>query len=234
MAGSRAASETAEKIAIAAVQLAATRGWRSLGLAEIAAEAGVTLADLAGCYGSRPQILDGFERMVDRMMLAGASAGDTGEAQRDRLFDIIMARLEALQPYRDGLRRIARELPMDPPSGFVLTCALPRSVAWMYAAAGIKIGGAVMPLRLATLGAAYFGTLRAWFEDESPDLAKTMAALDRRLDRSQRVLGGSFGRSRPVDAAPVREPPSAEADVTPRSSRPRPRRSAAPRRRKQT
>ncbi|HLG86985.1 MAG TPA: TetR/AcrR family transcriptional regulator [Alphaproteobacteria bacterium] len=231
MAGSRASSETAEKIAIAAVQLSATRGWRALSLAEIAAEAGVTLAELARCYGNRPQILDGFERMVDTLMLSGASPVDTGEAQRDRLFEIIMARLDALQPYRDGLRRIARELPMDPPSSFVLTCALPRSVAWMYAGAGIRIGGPLMPLRLAALGAAYVATLRAWFGDESPDLAKTMAALDRELNRIERVLGGKFGRSRP--AAAVTEPPSAEPDVTPGPSRRSASRTRAPRRRKQ-
>ena len=225
MAGSRASSETAEKIAIAAVRLAATRGWRALGLPEIAAEAGVTLADLARSYGSRPQILDGFERMVDSLMLSGASTGDSGETQRDRLFEIIMARLDALQPYRDGLRRVARELPMDPPTGFVLTCALPRSIAWMYAGAGIRIGGPLMPLRLATLGACYLATLRTWFDDESPDLAKTMATLDRQLDRSQRVLGGNFGRTRPAETAPAPEP-----DATPEPARRRSGRTRTPRR----
>jgi hypothetical protein len=83
-----------------------------------------------------------------------------------------------------------------------------------------------MPLRLATLGACYIATLYAWFEDDSADLAKTMATLDRQLNRSQRVLGGNFGRSRPTEASAGREPPAAESDTTPGPSR---RRASQPR-----
>ena len=56
--------------------------------------------------------------MIDRRMLAGAAAGDIDDKPRDRLFDIIMERFDALLPYRDGMKRIARELPFDPASGW--------------------------------------------------------------------------------------------------------------------
>src|SRR5579859_6325698 len=123
--------------------------------------------------------------MIDRRMLAGAASEDTTDKPRDRLFDIIMERLDALLPFRDGIRRIARELPFDPPSGLVLAGALPRSAAWMFAGARIPIDGPLMPIKVAALGALYLSVLRTWLKDDSQDLAKTMAALDRQLDRAE-------------------------------------------------
>ncbi len=199
---------TAETIAAAALRLAGERGWRSLPLTEIALESGVTLAELSRHYTCRPEILDGFERMIDRRMLAGAAAGDIGDKPRDRLFDIIMERFDALLPYRDGVKRIARELPLDPGSALVLAGALPRSVAWMFSGARIAIAGPTMPLRLAALGGVYLSTLRIWLDDENQDLSKTMAHLDRQLNRAASLLSGDFGRTRPAEPMPSDGPPS--------------------------
>lgn len=198
---------TAETIAAAAIRLAGERGWRGLSLADIALEAGVTLAELSRDYTCRAEILDGFERMIDRRMLAGAAAGDIGDKPRDRLFDIIMERLDALLPYRDGIKRIARELPFDPGSALVLAGALPRSVAWMFSGARIAIAGPAMPLRLAALGGVYLSTLRVWFGDENQDLSKTMAHLDRQLNRAASLLSGDFGPTRPAEPMPSDGPP---------------------------
>src|SRR6201996_3081182 len=137
----------ADTIAAAALRLAGERGWRNLTLGDIAAEAGVTLSALARSYGSRQEILDGFERMIDRRMLSGAAAGDIDDKPRDRLFDIIMERFDALLPYREGIKRIAREVPFDPASAMVLTCSLSRSMAWMFAGARVAVQGPFMPLR---------------------------------------------------------------------------------------
>ena len=222
-------ASNAELIAAAAVTLAGSSGWRNVALAAIAEEAGVPLAELARHYACRPQILDGFERMIDRHMLAGAAAGDINDPPRDRLFDVILERFEALLPYRDGVRRISRELPFDPQSGLVLACALPRSVAWMYVGARIAIGGPLMPLRIAALGAAYLGSLRVWLDDDGADLAKTMAATDRQLDRAKRMLGGEFGRTRPAE--PAQAPIQATVEAAPQ---PKPATRRTPQRKKVT
>lgn len=198
----------ADIIAAAAVRMAGERGWRSLTLGDIAIEAGFNLSVLARNYGSRHEILDGFERMIDRRMLAGAAAGDIDDKARDRLFDIIMERIDALLPYKDGIRRIGRELAFDPASGLVLATALPRTVAWMYAGARVGIAGPAMPLKLAVLGGVWLAAFRVWLGDDSQDLGKTMATLDRQLDRAMSLIGGTFGRSRPAEPVPADGPPN--------------------------
>jgi AcrR family transcriptional regulator len=192
------ATDTSDLIAAAAIQLAGRNGWRSATLAEIAAEAGVTLAELAQIYSSRPDILDGFEKMIDRRMLAGATAG-IDDQPRDRMFEIVMARLDALAPYREGAQRIAGDLPFDPQSGLVMACALPRSISWMFAGANLPLGGPLMPLKLAAVGAAYLSTFRIWLNDDSEDLSKTMATLDRNMDRVKDLLGGEHAKAAPQE-----------------------------------
>ena len=220
----------ADVIAAAAVRLAGERGWRSLSLSDIAMEAGTNLPTLARYYVCRPEILDGFERMIDRRMLAGAQAGDIDDKPRDRLFDIVMERLDALLPYRDGIRRIARELPFDPASGLVLAAALPRTIAWMFTGARIDAAGPTMPIKLAAMSAAYLATLRVWLNDESQDLGKTMATLDTRLGQAMGFIGGSFGRTRPSEPPPPAGPPDVVAPEPPAPKRPSPRKKASPRR----
>ena len=215
----------ADAIAAAAVRLAGVRGWRNLPMADIAAEAGLQPSALMRNYLCRPEILDGFERMIDRRMLAGAAAGDVDDKPRDRLFDIIMERFDALLPYRDGVRRITRELPIDPASGMVLAGSMPRSVARMLVGARIELGGPTMPVKLAVLGAAYLATFRVWLSDENQDLGKTMATLDKQLDRAMSLIGGALGRSKPAEpvhsdgppdtVAPEPMPPADAAKKTP-------------------
>jgi len=224
------APTTADTIAAAAIRLAGERGWRNLTLGDIALEAGVTLSALARCYGSRQEILDGFERMIDRRMLAGAIAGDIDDKPRDRLFDIIMERFDALLPYRDGVRRIAKELAFDPISGLTLATALPRTLSWMFTGARIAADGPAMPLKLAVLGGVYLATFRVWLDEESQDLSKTMATLDKQLDRAMSLIGGSFGRSRPEEPVPSEGPPDvAEPEpVPPAAAKPAAPKPAAP------
>jgi AcrR family transcriptional regulator len=210
MAETNAASD-ADAIAAAAVRLAGERGWRNLPLDDIAAEAGVSPEVLMGNYLCRPEILDGFERMIDRRMLAGAIAGDIDDKPRDRLFDIIMERFDALLPYRDGVRRITRELPFDPASGLALAASMPRSVARMFAGARIALAGPAMPVKLAVLGGAYLATFRVWLSDENQDLGKTMATLDKQLDRVMSLIGGTFGSSTPAAPFPSGGPPDVVA-----------------------
>jgi AcrR family transcriptional regulator len=206
----------ADTIAAAAIRLAGERGWRNLTLGDIAAEADVTLSALARHFGSRSEILDGFERMIDRRMLAGAIAGDTDDKPRDRLFDIIMERFDALLPYRDGVRRITRELPFDLTSALTLATAAPRSIGWMFTGARIAADGPAMPFKLAVLGGVYLSAFRVWLNEESQDLSKTMATLDRQLDRAISLIGGSFGRTGPAEPVPSEGPPDvAEPEPAP-------------------
>ncbi|MET4805446.1 TetR family transcriptional regulator [Limibacillus sp. MBR-115] len=185
---SRAKSQSGDRSAEdrlidATMKLVVDRGWRNLSLAEIGEAAGLGLAELHAIAPSKSAILNLLIRRIDRQVLAeGRLSEDQGSA-RDRLFDVLMRRFDAMQPYRVALGEILYDCRRDPLS---LATSLPRlacSMAWMLEAAGLDSHGLRGVIRIKGLSAAYLVTLRTWLKDDSNDLAATMATLDRQLLR---------------------------------------------------
>ena len=169
----------------AALDLAAEKGWRRVSLHDIADRAAVPLADLFDRFASREAILAAFARGIDREVVAGLDPEDATGCARDRLFAVLMRRFDALAPYRDGIAAIARDVPFDPPA---MACGLLRymcSMAWMLEAAGISTAGVHGIMRVKGLVVLYLAVLKVWLEDDSPDKARTMAALDKWLRRAE-------------------------------------------------
>jgi AcrR family transcriptional regulator len=171
----------------AAMEVAVRIGWRRASLADIADAAGISLAELHGRYKDKAAILRGLVDYADRKVLEGAAKPDPDTSARDRLFDVLMRRFDALRPFREGLAALARD-----GGGVGVADALCgaqrmlRSLAWMLEAAGIGTGGWAGACRVKGLGIVYGATFATWLRDESEDMAKTMAALDRNLGRAER------------------------------------------------
>lgn len=172
------------RIVEAALALATERPWREVALRDIAARAGVSLADVREHSASKADVLGLMVRLVDDAILASASSRVTGEPKRDALFEVVMARFDTLQPYRVALRSMTLDAPFDP--GLARTTL--ASAAWMLQAAGIDTSGLDGATRVAGLATVYASVFRIWLDDDDPGLARTMAALDRRLRRGERTL----------------------------------------------
>ncbi len=192
------ADDAEGRLVDAALRLAARQGWRAIGVAAIAAEAGLPLDRAYAACPSRLAILAAFHRRIDRAALAGAAI-ESDASPRDRLFDILMRRFDALQPHKTALRAILRDSVGDPAALLDVSAVL-RSMAWMLEAAGISAAGWRAGLRTPLLVGLYFLVLRDFLDDDSVDLAKTMAALDRRLRRAQSLLGIAGTASGGADA----------------------------------
>jgi hypothetical protein len=122
---------------------------------------------------------------------------------RDRLFDMIMRRIDVLQAHRAGMIALLRYLPSDPPAALLLAMLSRRSMEWLLAGAGVSTHGVRGALRVKGLLAVWLWTVRAWQRDESEDLGATMAALDTALQRAERAAGWLQGRSSPPAPPPV-------------------------------
>jgi AcrR family transcriptional regulator len=170
------------------MRLAADRPWNDIELVDIAQEAGVSLADLRDLFPSKGAILGGFSRMIDRKVLEGSGEDLAGEPARERVFDIMMRRLDAMTPYKAALRRIVRALRFDALSLAALNQAGLNSQRYMLAAAGISTEGPLGLLKVQGAVVVLANTMETWFEDDDPVLARTMARLDRELRRGERVL----------------------------------------------
>jgi AcrR family transcriptional regulator len=178
--------DTAKVIIDAAMKLAAERPWRGIALADIAAEAELGLVELYRIFPSKTAILKGFSSRIDAAVLDVPLARE--DRPRDRLFDVLMRRFDALTPYKPALLamgRDARKLRLD---AMAIATHLPCSMAWMLEAAGVSAERLTGAVRVKVLSLVYLSTLRVFLDDESADLTRTMAALDRALRRAEPFL----------------------------------------------
>ena len=178
----------ADKIIDATLARVAGEGWRHLSLAAIADAAELPIVRVYRTFGSKQAILRGLYRRIDEAALAEPPPAEPAERPRDRLFDLLMRRFDTLQPYKPTLEVLRRELPGDPVTVLCAGASLLRSMRWMLEAANISTGGLRGALAVKLTAAAYLSTMRVWQRDDSPDLARTMAALDARLRRIERWL----------------------------------------------
>jgi AcrR family transcriptional regulator len=174
-----------ERIIQAFMQLLAEKPIEEIGLADIAERAGVTLAQLRGEFDSPLAILAAHWKEIDRQVLDGGDADVAEETPRDRLFDVLMRRLEAMTPYKPALRSLMRSALRNPGLALALNKLAVRSQQWMLTAAGIGVSGPKGMLRSQGLSLLYASVLRTWLDDDDPGLSKTMAALDQALTRGQ-------------------------------------------------
>ncbi len=182
------------KLVDALLALAESEGWRGLTVAAIARRADVPLADLHPRYGSRLAILAAFMRRIDREVVASDFAFAPEDTARDRLFEVIMRRFDALRPHREALRRIRAGLAFDPLGVVATMPAFGCSMAWMLEAAEIASDGAAGCVKITGLAGVWAKTFRVWLDDDTADMARTMAALDRNLGRAGRFAELLFGR----------------------------------------
>ena len=185
------ATNRAKAIA-ALMSLLGERSFEQIGLAEVAGRAGLKLSQLRAEFGSTLAIYAAYVRDIDRIVLEGDKdqKDDMGEEPvRERLFDILMRRMEALAPYKDGIRSLMRSARRNPGLAFALNCMAVRSQSWMLEAAGISASGPRGALRAQGAALMFARVVGVWLDDEEEGLDRTMAALDRGLSSAQRWDG---------------------------------------------
>src|SRR5262252_5880885 len=185
----RASKSERERIIDAFMALLAEKPIERIGFAEIAQAAGVSLSDLRATFASTLAILAAHMKETDRAVLAGGDADMAEEPPRERLFDVLMRRLELLAPHKDAVRSLMRSASRNPGLALALNSLGVHSQQWMLTAADIAASGPRGMLRAQGLALLFASVLRTWVDDEDPGLARTMATLDRALARGQRWSG---------------------------------------------
>jgi AcrR family transcriptional regulator len=178
-----------DKAIDALMALLAEHSFDNIGLAEVAGRAGLKLSQLRAEFGSTLAIFAAHIKDIDRAVLAGGDADMTEEPARERLFDVLMRRLEAMAPYKEAVRSMLRSARRDPPLVLALNALAVRSQRWMLEAAGISAAGPKGALRAQGAALMFARVLGVWLHDDDPALDRTMAALDRGLASAERWAG---------------------------------------------
>ncbi len=205
-----------DKAIHAFLALLAERRFEDIGLAEVAGRAGLKLSQLRADFGSTLAIYAAHVKQIDEAVLDGTDSDTSEEPHRDRLFDVLMRRIETLTPHKEAVRSILSSARRNPGLAFALNGIALRSQKWMLEAAGISASGPRGMLRAQGAALLFARVVGVWL-DEDEGVDRTMAALDRGLASAERwdgflgdlcaipcaLRGPRRRRRRPLDEGPA-------------------------------
>jgi len=169
--------------------LLAEKRFEDVGFADIAGRAGLSLAQLRNVFRSKLAILAARIKDIDRAVLGGTESDMAEEPPRDRLFDVLMRRLETMADDKAMVRELMRAAMRHPSLALALNALAVNSQQWMLEAAGIDAAGPKGLLRAQGLALLFARVAAVWVDDEDEGSSRTMAALDRELNRGARWAG---------------------------------------------
>lgn len=188
-----------------AFAMIADGGWAGFSRAKLAEDAGITLDRVYAELPDRMAILRALGRRLDAAMLTFPPDELEGLNVRERLFELVMRRLEAMTPFKPGLQALGRGGTGEPELLLTALGNITRAADWMLDAAGAGLAGWRAGLGRNLLMLVYGRVFNVWLDDDGPDLAKTMAELDKRLQQLERLAQWTGPRASP--------PPPAEPDL---------------------
>lgn len=144
-------------------------------------------------FPCKTSILLAYAKEVERLAASEPAPFEREDTVRDRLFELLMQRLDILAEHRQPVAAILRDMLSDPAGAVAAAPEVVRLMGSILEQAGVPSGGPVGWLRRKGLAGVWLATLYVWARDDSPDNARTMAALDsnlRRAESAARLLAG--------------------------------------------
>lgn len=189
-------------LARAALSLAGSVPWREVTLIRLADAAARPVSDFYGA--TLWEAVDCVEEAFDRAIADDLNQLDPNQSVRDRLFELIMRRFEAMEPHRAAVLAMEHGVDRDPTLMAAAHQRHVRCARWVLAIAGMEADGMTGQARAQGLGVIIGQARVAWRGDSAGDFAKTMASLDKNLRRAEEMFGrwaGFEAKPKPDDAA---------------------------------
>jgi len=173
-----------------ALALAAIGNWGEIDFDDIIADAQIDRKEVLEYFDDKGDILIAYGRLVDKQMIENAALKPLGDVEiteenqsliRERLFDLIMERFDVLNENRSAVLSILGGIKFDPKQAIIALPHLTKSIGRILEEAGETLGGIKGCAKITGLTAVYLYTVKSWCDDDTADMAKTMAVLDKSL-----------------------------------------------------
>lgn len=177
-----ATAKTRQKLLNTFLDLLADHPYADISLSQVAEAAKVKLSDFRGAFHSKMALVEAFYETIDKAVLDERDSDMGDQPPRDRLFDILMTRIDAMAEHKDAVRALAEAGESDPGLALEFNRLAVRSQKWMLVAAGIEVSGLKASIMAQGLAIAFGRVLRTWLDEPDEGMPRTMARLDRELD----------------------------------------------------
>ena len=192
---------TRDKILEATLAHVAFDGWTQAALKAGVKDAGFRREMALRAFpGGVPELVEHFADWADRRMLAALEKRNLAPMKvRERVAAAVRARLGALSPYREAVRRLLAYLALPGHAGLAAKLTWRTANAVWYAAGDTATDFNYYTKR-ALLVPVYTTTVLYWLSDDSDGFAETWGYLDRRIADVMRIpkltagVRDAFGR----------------------------------------
>ncbi len=171
------------------IKLVEKHGWKDLSFDKIAESTGVSLADLREKYTQKEDILVDFNKGMDQKILSEISKEDlAGAAPRDQIQELFLYRFEILEPYKQALKIIYKDMLCHPTDLVPNIIDNLSSLNWLLALSDADLNGFLGFAKSQGLKVIYVLAFKKWLEDDSENQEKIMAFLDKSLRFGERII----------------------------------------------
>ena len=136
---------------------------------------------------TKNDLLKNINRYVDYLLKKETSSIEKSST-KDMLFEVIMARFDVLQKYRNSFLTLFDSYKLKPQKSIILIPSFLESMFLTASLANIEIKGIKGSLTIKGIFIIYFATYLEWMNDTSKSLEKTMTTLDQYLNKASKIL----------------------------------------------
>lgn len=175
-----------EKISIAlkTLKLLEEKPWDSISFSNIVNKKGQVY------FKNKKELLININRYFDFLLKNNLSELEES-SPKDMIFEIIMARLDILNEFRNSILNLTKFFSSNPQYFIKLIPSFIESIILMSSLANIKIDGVIGAMRAKSIFVLYIFILNSWYRDENKSLEMTMTNLDKYLTNLDKIFNFS-------------------------------------------
>ena len=163
-------------------------GWKSFSLQKLSDTEKIPINEIKIFFKSEITILDEFSKMIDIKVEKSFDYEElTNTSVKDNLFELIMLRLEFMQPYRNALKSIKSSFKSDPLVAKSVAKNVMNSLDFYLELTNAFNDSFLDIFKKKSMFLIYSYIFMIWLEDDSDELSKTMSELDKLLTFSEKI-----------------------------------------------
>ena len=163
-------------------------GWKSFSLQKLSYAEKIPINEIKIFFKSEITILDEFSKMIDVKVEKSFDYEElTNTSVKDNLFELIMLRLEYMQPYRNALKSIKSSFKSDPLVAKSVAKNVMNSLDFYLELTNAYNDSFLDIFKKKSIFLIYSYIFMIWLEDDSDELSKTMSELDKLLTFSEKI-----------------------------------------------
>ncbi len=175
-----------EKLIILGFKLIEKKGWKYFSLKSLAKENKSDLESIKNFFKNKSQFLESFSEMIDNKVLANIDKEEFNKNSiKDNLFELIMLRFENLNHYKTGLKILLSDLKKSPVELRKIMKKVLDSMDLFLEIANVKNNYLMDFIKVNIIFIIYSYVFNVWLDDQSSEMSKTMAELDKWLSKAE-------------------------------------------------